>query len=144
MSSRTLLTAAAGTFASEPCALIFAPMRPVIAANAGKFQKIAAIGRAKTMAKPATESTCRNQLHRQQRDDAEGDRTARHHGAEEVEEGGPDEREIRRQGVRVEDGRHRVGGVMKAVTNSKLTAQSGRRQRAAGRAPTAWPARRRR
>ena len=42
-----------------------------------RFQMIAAISSANTMAKPALRADLQDQLDRQQRDDAEGDRAAR-------------------------------------------------------------------
>ena len=50
-----------------------------------RFQMIAAISSANTMAKPALDADLQDQLDRQQRDDAEGDRAARDQHAEEVE-----------------------------------------------------------
>ena len=60
-----------------------------------RFQMIAAISSANTIAKPALRADLQDQLDRQQRDDAEGDRAARQQHAEEVEEARPDHRELR-------------------------------------------------
>ena len=51
-----------------------------------RFQMIAAISSANTIAKPALGADLQDQLDRQQRDDAVGDRAARRQHAEEVEE----------------------------------------------------------
>ena len=56
-----------------------------------------------------------DQLHRQQRDDAEGHRAARDEHAQEVEQARPHHRDLRRQRVGVDHRGHRVGGVVEAV-----------------------------
>ena len=56
-----------------------------------------------------------DQLDRQQRDDAERDRAAREQHAEEVEHARPDDREVRRQRVRVDDSGDGIGGVVEAI-----------------------------
>ena len=76
---------------------------------------IAAISRAKTMAKPALGADLQDQFDRQQRDDAEGDGAGGGQNAEEVEEARPDHGELRRQRVGVDDRRDRVGGVVETV-----------------------------
>ena len=56
-----------------------------------------------------------DQFHRQQRHDAEGDRAGRKQHAEEVEEARPDDGDIGRQRMGVDDRRDGVGGVVEAV-----------------------------
>ena len=56
-----------------------------------------------------------NQLDRQQRNDAERDSAARSEHPEEVPAARPDDRDLRRQGVGVDDGRDGVGGVVETV-----------------------------
>ncbi len=56
-----------------------------------------------------------DELDGQERDDSEGDGADREQHAEEIERSGPDDREIRRQAVRIDDGRHGIGGVVEAV-----------------------------
>ena len=56
-----------------------------------------------------------DQLDRQQRDDAEGDRAGRGEHAEQVPAARPDDGDLRLERVGVDDGRHRVGGVVEAV-----------------------------
>ncbi len=60
-------------------------------------------------------SDLEDEFNRKQRDDAEGDGAARQQHADEVEEARPRHRDLRRQRMRVDDGRHRVGRVMEAV-----------------------------
>ena len=76
---------------------------------------IAAISSAKTMAKPALRADLQDQFDRQQRDDAEGDRAGRNQHAEKIEAARPDHRDRRRQGMRVDHGRDRIGGIVEAV-----------------------------
>ena len=57
----------------------------------------------------------KNELDRQQRDDAEGHRAGRSEHAEEVPAPRPHDRDLRRQGVGVDDRGDRVGGVVEAV-----------------------------
>ena len=80
-----------------------------------RFQMIAPMRSAKTIAKPGARADLQDQLDRQQRDDAVGDGAARGHDPEKVEEPGPDDRQVRRQRVRVDHRRHRVRGVVKPV-----------------------------
>ena len=49
-----------------------------------RFQMMAAVSRAKTIAKPGATADLQNQLHWQQRNNAEGHRTRREHNPEEV------------------------------------------------------------
>ena len=56
-----------------------------------------------------------DELDRQQRDDAEGDRARGKQHAEEVEESGPDHCDLRRHGMGIDHGRDRIGGVVEAV-----------------------------
>src|SRR5205814_4099315 len=56
-----------------------------------------------------------DQFDRQQRDDAESDRTAGHENPEKVEQARPDDGEIWRQRVGVDHRRNRIGGVVKSV-----------------------------
>ena len=56
-----------------------------------------------------------DELDRQQRNDAECDRAARQQDAEQVEASRPDHRDLRLQRVGIDDGGHRVGGVVEAV-----------------------------
>ena len=56
-----------------------------------------------------------DEFDRQQRNDAEGHRAGRGQDAEQVEAARPDHRDLRLQRVGVDDGRHRVGGVVEAV-----------------------------
>ncbi len=60
-------------------------------------------------------SDLQDQFHRQQRDDAEGDRAGREQHAEEIEEARPHHGEFRRQRMGVDHGRDRVGGVVETV-----------------------------
>ena len=80
-----------------------------------RFQMIAAISSANTIAKPGAAADLQDQLDRQQRDDAERDRAARDQHAEEVPAARPDDREMRRQRVRVDHGGDRVRGVVETV-----------------------------
>ena len=57
----------------------------------------------------------KNELNRQQRDDAEGHRAGRSQHAEEIPAPRPHDRDLRRQGVGVDDGGDRVRGVVEAV-----------------------------
>ncbi len=61
-----------------------------------RFQTMAAIKSANTIAKPALRADLQDQFDRQQRDDAERDRAARQQHAEEVEEARPHHGEFRR------------------------------------------------
>ena len=76
---------------------------------------MAAIKSANTMAKPALLPTCRISSTGKQRDDAEGDRARGRQNAEQIEHARPDHGEICRQRPRIDDGRNRVRGVVKAV-----------------------------
>ena len=80
-----------------------------------RFQMIAAIRSAKTMAKPALAADLQDQLDGKQRNDAEGDRARGGENAGEVAHAGPDHRDVRRQRARVDDGRHGVRGIVEAV-----------------------------
>ena len=80
-----------------------------------RFQMIAAISSANTMAKPALLPTCRisSTGSSETMPKATAPRGEQH--AEEIEEARPDHGEFGRQRVGVDDGRDRVGGVVEAV-----------------------------
>ena len=56
-----------------------------------------------------------NQLHRQQRDDPEGHRTARKHYSQKIKESRPDHGDVRFERMRIDYRGDRVGRVVKAV-----------------------------
>ena len=76
---------------------------------------IAAISSANTIAKPGAEPTCRisSTGSSEMMPNATAPLDSEH--AEEVEHARPDDGEVRRQRVRVDDRRHGVGGVVEAV-----------------------------
>ena len=80
-----------------------------------RFQMIAATSSAKTIANPAPTADLEDQLDRQERDDPEGDRSGRDEDADEVPDARPEHGHVRLERVRVDDGRHGVGGVVEAV-----------------------------
>ncbi len=80
-----------------------------------RFQMMAAMSSANTMAKPAPDTDLQDELNRKQRDDAESHRARGQDDAEKIEEARPDDGNVCRHRMRVDHGRHRIGGVMEAV-----------------------------
>ena len=80
-----------------------------------RFQMMAAMSSAKTIAKPGAAADLEDELDRQQRDDPEGHRARRDEDADEVPDARPEDREVRLERVRVDDGRDGVGRVVEAV-----------------------------
>ena len=82
-----------------------------------------------------------NELDRQERDDAEGDGAARGKHAEQVPASRPDDRDLRREGMGIDDGRDGVGGVMETIDEFEAERDQHARRRAAGMAGS-WSVRR--
>ena len=80
-----------------------------------RFQMMAAMRRAKTMAKPAPLPTCRISSTGQQRNNGEGDSAGGGEHADEVPEAGLDDGDMGLKRMRVDDGGDGIGGVMEAV-----------------------------
>ena len=64
---------------------------------------------------PGAAPHLKNELHRQERDDSERHCARRDEHADEVPRPRPHDREVRLERVRIDDGGHRVGGIVKAV-----------------------------
>ena len=80
-----------------------------------RFQIIAATSKCEDHREAGASADLQNQFHRQQRDDAEGDRAAGREHAEEIPHAGPDHSDVRLHGVRVDDGGDGIGGIVEAV-----------------------------
>ncbi len=80
-----------------------------------RFQIMAAISRAKTMAKPAPLPTCRTSSTGSSESDRESNRAGRGKHADQVPHARPDDGDVRLQGVGIDDRGDGVGGVVEAV-----------------------------
>ena len=80
-----------------------------------RFQMMAAMSRAKTMAKPEPLETFEDELDGKEDDDGEGDDAGAEQDADEVEDAGVDDGDVGLEGVGVDDGGDGVGGVVEAV-----------------------------
>jgi hypothetical protein len=79
------------------------------------FQIIAAIRQGKDHREACAAADLENELHGQQRYDAEGDRAGRKQNSEKIEKARPHDRYMRRQRSRIDHGRDGIGGIVKSV-----------------------------
>ncbi len=80
-----------------------------------KFHRIAAMSKRKHHGEAGAAAHLQNQFDRQQRDDAERDGAGRDQHAQKIERSGPNDREVGRHGIRINDGGDRIGGVVKSI-----------------------------
>ena len=89
---------------------------------------MAAINRGENHRVACAAAYLQDQFHGQQGNNAVSHRAGRRQHAQQVEQPGPDHREIGRQAVSIDDGGNRVGGVVKAV--HELEAQGNQQRQA--------------
>ena len=80
-----------------------------------RFHTVAAARGARTPSRIRAAADLENELDGKKRDDPEGDGAGRDEDADEVPEARPDDRNVRLEGVGIDDGRDGVRGVVKAV-----------------------------
>src|SRR5712671_3617153 len=84
-----------------------------------RFRRIAATSSAKTIANPALLPTCRISSTGSNEIIPEGHDSCRGDDAQEIEEAAPHHRNVRIEGMRINDGGHGVGGIVESVYEFK-------------------------